>query len=138
MTPPLYPQRRPQRRDLKILSVFSPSSCSTLTAGLALNRTECRHELLLVCRGRRGSIASLIGKTGSTGQISPYLSMVAWKQPCLVGVTVRDLLRLQWWSGNRLWVSFKATCANAACPIPDASTSAPQKDGGAEITGAFA
>lgn len=55
------------------------------------------------------------------------LSMVAWKQPCLVGVTVtvsvRGLPRLQLWSGSRLWVSLKATCANAACPIPDARAS---------------
>lgn len=54
-------------------------------------------------------------------QTSPHLSMVAWKQPCLVGVTVtvsvRGLPRLQSWSESRLWVSFRATCANAACPF---------------------
>lgn len=54
-------------------------------------------------------------------ETSPHLSMVAWKQSCLVGVTVTvsagGLPRLQSWGENRLWVSFRATCANAACPL---------------------
>lgn len=36
--PFIVPQRRPQTRNLKIMSVFFPSSCSILTAGLALDR----------------------------------------------------------------------------------------------------